>query len=163
MRSRRILNFVLDHLVWLVLIIVLTVFSLAIDNFFQARIFVNILRQATFVGIISVGLSMAIIFGHMDLSVEAVMTFSAMLAAMLVGENGAGMGLDINIGVTLLISLVVGALIGLINGCLIIKLGINAFIVTLASFIGIQGFALVISGGRSVYGLPDAFRAVAVA
>ncbi|MHA1565426.1 MAG: ABC transporter permease, partial [Alphaproteobacteria bacterium] len=90
---RAIISFVLDHLVWFILIIVLAAFSATIEHFFQIGIFINILRQATFVGIISVGLSMAIMAGHMDLSVESVMAFSAMFAALLVGANGAGLGL----------------------------------------------------------------------
>lgn len=160
--GRAILNFVLDHLVWFILLIVLVVFSLAIDQFFQVGIFVNILRQATFVGIISVGLSMAIIAGHMDLSVESVMAFSAMLAAIIVGSNGAGLGLDVNTWATLVFSLGFGAMIGLTNGYLIVKLRISAFIVTLAAYIGVRGLGLVLSGGRSVYGLPDDFRGVAI-
>ena len=158
---RNVLTFFLDNLVWFILLIVLAASSLAIEQFFQVGIFINILRQATFVGIISVGLSMAIISGHMDLSVESVMAFSAMLAAIIVGSNGAGLGLDVSIWLTLILCLVVGALIGAVNGFLIVKLGISAFIVTLAAYIGVRGFSLLLSGGRSVYGLPDDFRGIA--
>ncbi len=161
--QRAIISFVLDHLVWFILLFVLAVFSLAIDQFFQIGIFINILRQATFVGIISLGLAMAIMTGHMDLSVESVMAFSAMLAALLVGANGAGLGLDIATPLTLLLSLSFGAAIGLGNGYLVVKLKISAFIVTLAAFIGVRGLGLVLSGGRSVYGLPDNFRGIASA
>ena len=42
-----------------------------------------------------------------------------------------------------------------------IRFRINAFIVTLATFIAIRGLGLVLTGGRSMYGLPDTFRAVA--
>jgi len=154
-------NFVLDHLVWFILLVVLLAFSLTIDQFFQIGIFVNIARQATFVGIISVGLSLAIISGHMDLSVESVMAFSAMLAAYLVATNAAGLGLDINVWLTLLISLLFGGMVGLANGFLVVRLKISAFIVTLAAFIGVRGLGLVLTGGRSMYGLPDPFRRVA--
>lgn len=159
--QRKVFGFLLDHLVWFILLIVLAAFSLGIDHFFQIGIFVNIARQATFVGIISVGLSLAIISGHMDLSVESVMAFAAMLAAYLVATKGAGLGLDINIWLTLLIALAFGALVGLANGILILRLEISAFIVTLASFIGVRGLGLVLTGGRSMYSLPDGFRGVA--
>ena len=160
---RAVIGFILDHLVWFILLIVLAAFSATIEHFFQIGIFINILRQATFVGIISVGLSMAIMTGHMDLSVESVMAFSAMFAALLVGANGAGLGLDISTPLTLLLSLSFGAAIGFGNGFLVVKLKISAFIVTLAAFIGVRGLGLVLSGGRSVYGLPDGFRGVASA
>ncbi len=152
---------VLDHLVWVILAAVLVICSLTIDNFFQAGIFVNIARQATFVGILAAGLSLVIIAGHMDLSIESVMAFSAMLAAYLVGTNGAGLGLAIPVWATLLLSLALGALVGLVNGWLVVRMKINAFIVTLATFIIVRGLALVLAGGRSVFGLPEAFRGVA--
>jgi ribose transport system permease protein len=158
---QKILGFILDHLVWLILLIVLIVFSLTIDKFFQIGIFVNIMRQATFVGILAIGLSMVIIAGHLDLSVESVMAFAAMLAAILLATSGAGWGLEFNAFLTLPLVLAVGALIGFFNGFLTVKLKISAFIVTLAAFIGVRGLGLVLSGGRSVYGLPDEFRGVA--
>ena len=158
---RRILVWVLDHLVWFILVVAVTAFSLTIDQFFQVGIFLNILRQSTFVGILSVGLSMAIISGHMDLSVESVMALSAMVSAYLVATNGAGLGLDIGTWWTLLASLGMGGAIGLVNGFLIVHVGINAFIVTLSAYIGVRGLALVLTGGRSMYGLPEGFRWVA--
>ncbi len=164
---RAAIGFLLDHLVWFILLAVLMVFSLTIDNFLQVGIFLNIARQATFVGIMSVGLAMVIIAGHMDLSIESVMAFSAMVAAYLFGSHGAGLGLALDppwlvVPATLALSLLAGALFGLINGYLIVRLGINAFIVTLASFIYVRGFVVALTGGRSVFGLPDALRQVAI-
>ena len=153
-----IVLWVLDHLVWFILATSVILFSLTIDQFFQVGIFLNILRQATFVGIISVGLSMAIITGHMDLSVESVMALSAMASAYLVASNGAGLGLDMGTWVTLLVSLALGGVIGLTNGFLIVRVGINAFIVTLSAYIGVRGLGLMLTGGRSMYGLPEGFR-----
>lgn len=160
---RRIATFVLDHLVWFIFVFVLAGSSLLIDNFFQVGILINILRQATFVGIIAVGLSMTIITGRMDLSVESVLGIGAMAAALVVGTNGAGLGLPVNTWLTLLMVLAIGATIGLFNGTLIVKLGINAFIVTLATYISVRGLALALTGGQSVYSLPKDFRAVATA
>ena len=77
-----LLNLLLDHLVWLILLIILVIFSLTIERFFQIGIFLNILQHATFVGLIAIGLSFCIIAGHMDLSVELVMAFAAMLCRL---------------------------------------------------------------------------------
>ena len=90
-----LLNALLDHLVWLILAILLIALSLTIDRFFQIGIFINILQHATFVGIIAIGLSFCIIAGHMDLSVELVMAFSAMLAAWLAASRGSASGLEL--------------------------------------------------------------------
>ena len=45
---------------------------------------------------------------------------------------------------------------------LVVRLGINAFIVTLAAYIFARGVVVAMSGGRSVYGLPDAMRVMAI-
>ncbi|HMN85116.1 MAG TPA: ABC transporter permease, partial [Bauldia sp.] len=166
-RRRAGLAFVLDNLVWFILVIVLVVFSATIPQFLQVGILLNILEQSTFVGVIAVGLSLTLIAGHMDLSVESVMALSAMVVALTFGTGGAGGGLVLDpawlsLPVSLLMALAVGAVIGALNGFLVVRLEINAFIVTLASYIWARGLVVALSGGRSVYGLPDAMRIVAI-
>jgi ribose transport system permease protein len=161
------LEIVLDNLVWLILVIVLVAFSLAIPEFLQIGIFLNIFEKSTFVGIIAVGLSLTLIAGHMDLSIESVMALSAMVVALIFGTGGAGGALALepawlSFPVSLIIALSVGVIIGLLNGYLVVKLEINAFIVTLAAYIWARGIVVALSGGRSVYGLPDAMRLMAV-
>jgi len=162
-----VLGFVLDNLVWLILLIALTAFGLFIPKFLQIGIFLNILEQSTFVGVIAVGLSLTLIAGEMDLSVESVMALAAMLVALTFGTGGAGGGLELDpawlaFPVSLAMALGVGAAVGALNGLLVVRFEINAFIVTLASYIWGRGLVVALSGGRSVYGLPDALRGVAV-
>ncbi|MBA3520145.1 MAG: ABC transporter permease [Rhizobiales bacterium] len=166
-RGRRTVEFILDNLVWFILLIVLAVFSTAIPNFLQIGILLNILEQSTFVGIIAVGLSLTLIAGHMDLSIESVLALAAMAVALLFGTGGAGGGLALDpawlsLPVSLAIALAIGATIGAVNALLVVRLGINAFIVTLAAYIFVRGSVVALSGGRSVYGLPDAMRTMAV-
>ena len=52
---RAALEFLLDNLVWLMLIVVLAVFSIFIPQFFQIGIFANIVEQSTFVGVMAIG------------------------------------------------------------------------------------------------------------
>ena len=166
-RRRPVLEFVLDNLVWFILIAVAVVFSLTIPNFLQVGIFLNILEQSTFVGIIAVGLSLTLIAGHMDLSIESVMALAAMVVALTFGTGGAGGALALepawlSFPVSLAMALAVGAAIGMLNGTLVVRFGINAFIVTLATYIAVRGMVVALSGGRSVYGLPDAMRVMAI-
>jgi ribose transport system permease protein len=166
-RQRALLEFILDNLVWIILIVVLAAFSATIPNFLQIGILLNILEQSTFVGIIAVGLSLTLIAGQMDLSIESVMALSAMVVALTFGTGGAGGGLVLDpawlaLPVSLAMALAVGIAIGSVNGLLVVKFGINAFIVTLASYIWARGIVVALSGGRSVYGLPDAMRVMAI-
>ena len=151
--------YVLDHLVWGILAAILLVCSVTIEHFFQVGIFLNIAQHATFVGLLAIGLSFCIIAGHMDLSIESVMAFAAMLAAWLTASRGSPLGIQLNTWLTLLIVLGFGALVGLFNAVLVVRFRINAFIVTLATYISVRGLGLILTGGRSMYGLPNDFRA----
>ncbi len=157
----RLIELVLDHLVWFILAVILLVCSLTIDRFFQVGIFLNIMQHATFVGILAIGLAFCIIAGHMDLSVESVMAFSAMLGAWLAATSASAGGLELPTIIVLVCCLAFGALAGAFNAFLVVRLGINAFIVTLATYISIRGLGLILTGGRSIYGLPDGFKGVA--
>src|SRR5919108_2432120 len=115
-RRRALIEFILDNLVWFILLVVIAIFSATIPNFLQVGIFLNILEQSTFVGVIAVGLSLTLIAGHMDLSIESVMALAAMIVALAFGTGGAGGGVTLHpawlaFPVSLTIALVIGVLI----------------------------------------------------
>jgi ribose transport system permease protein len=160
-------EFLLDNLVWLLLVVVLAAFSLAIPNFFQIGIFSNIIEDSTYVGVMAIGLAIVIIAGNMDLSVESVAALTAMVTGILFCSRGIGVGLTLTpewlvVPVSLAIALIVGAAIGGINGWLVVRLRMNAFIVTLASYIWVRGLVVAISGGRSAQGLAPSLRLIGI-
>ena len=160
-------EFLLDNLVWLLLVVVLAVFSLAIPNFFQIGIFSNIIEDSTYVGVMAIGLAIVIIAGNMDLSVESVAALTAMVTGILFCSRGIGVGLTLTpewlvVPVSLAIALIVGAAIGGINGWLVVRLKMNAFIVTLASYIWVRGLVVAISGGRSAQELAPSLRFIGI-
>lgn len=162
-RTRTIIEFVLDNLVWFMLLFVLAVFSLFVPNYFQLGIFANIIEASSVLGVLSIGLALVIICGHMDLSVESVAALAAMSVGILFCSAGIGLGVTLQpewlvVPVSLAIALGVGCLIGLFNGFLIVKIGMNAFIITLASYIWVRGLVVAVSGGRSAQDLAPAIR-----
>ena len=164
---RAALEFLLDNLVWLMLIVVLAVFSIFIPNFFQIGIFANIVEQSTFVGVMAIGLAIVIIAGNMDLSVESVAALTAMVTGILFCARGIGLGITLTpewlvIPVSLGLALLVGATIGIINGLLVVRLKMNAFIVTLAAYIWVRGLVVAISGGRSAQDLAPSLRVMGI-
>lgn len=166
-RQRAIAEFVLDHLVWFMLAVVLIAFSVFVPNFFQIGIFANIIEQSTFVGVMAIGLAIVIIAGHMDLSVESTAALAAMLTGILFCARGIGLGITFTpewlvLPISLLLALAVGGLIGFINGFFTIKLKMNAFIVTLASYIWVRGLVVAISGGRSAQDLAPSIRVIGI-
>jgi ribose transport system permease protein len=157
----------LDNLVWILLIVVLAVFSLTIPNYFQIGIFSNIIEDSTYVGVMSIGLAICIIAGNMDLSVESVAALTAMITGILFCSHGIGLGYTLTpewlvVPVSLAIALAVGGVIGFSNGWLVVKLKMNAFIATLASYIWVRGLVVAISGGRSAQDLAPALRFIGI-
>jgi ribose transport system permease protein len=165
--QRRSLEFVLDNLVWFMLLAVLAIFSATVPNYFQPGIFANIIEQSSVLGVMSIGLALVIIAGHMDLSVESVAALSAMATGILFASSGIGMGITFTPGwlvvpASLLAGMSVGAIVGALNGYLVVKVKMNAFIVTLSSFIWVRGLVVAASGGRSAQNLADELRFLAI-
>jgi ribose transport system permease protein len=162
-QSRRMVEFVLDNLVWFMLLAVLAVFSVFIPQYFQPAIFANIIEASSVLGVMSIGLALVILAGQMDLSVESVAALSAMAIGILFCSAGIGIGLELSpawlaVPVSLAIATAVGGLIGFFNGILIVKAKMNAFIITLAAYIWVRGLVVAISGGRSAQDLAPAIR-----
>ena len=160
-RSAGAAKWMLDNLVWFILVAILVSLSAAIPGFFQIGIFLNIAYQATFVGILAVGMSFCIIAGQMDLSVESVLAFSAMVAAYLSGLSTSASGLAWPGLASLAVVLGIGAMVGLLNAFFVVELRVTAFIVTLAMYIVMRGLALILTKARTIFDLPPGMRAVA--
>jgi len=166
-RQRAIAEFVLDHLVWFMLVVMLILFSIFVPNFFQPGIFVNIIESSTMTGVMAIGLAIVIISGHLDLSVESVAALAAMVTGVLFCSRGIGLGIVLTpewlaLPVSLLAALAVGAVIGVLNGFLVVKLRLEAFIVTLASYIWVRGLVVAMSGGRSAQDLSPSIRFIGI-
>ena len=164
---RAAVEFLLDNLVWLMLVAVLAVFSLTVPNYFQIGIFANIVEQSTFVGTMAIGLALVTLAGNLDLSVESTAALTAMVTGILFASHGIGLGYTLSpewlvLPVSLLLALAIGAIIGLLNGGLVVGLKMNAFIVTLASFIWVRGLVVAISGGRSAQDLAPGLRFIGI-
>lgn len=167
LRQRALIEFALDNLVWLLLVVVLAVFSLTVPNFFQTGIFINIIESSTMVAVMAIGLAIVIIAGNMDLSVESVAALSAMVTGILFCSHGIGIGWTLTpawlaLPFSLFIAIAVGAVIGCLNGLLVVRLKMDAFIVTLASYIWVRGMVVALSGGRSAQDLAPSIRFIGI-
>ncbi len=164
---RTVIEAVLNNVVWLILAVVLVVFSATIPHYFQIGIFSNIVEQSTFVGTMAVGLSLVIIAGEMDLSVESTLALTAMVTGLLFASSGAGLGIQLTpewlvVPASLALALLVGAAVGATNAWLVVRLKLSSFIVTLAAFIWARGLVVALSGGRSAQNLSEDLRFIAI-
>jgi ribose transport system permease protein len=94
---------------------------------------VNMLQRSVALGIVSAGQTVVILLGSLDLSVAQLISLSSLLAATTMDGSSA------NVVPAVALVLGVGAGVGLLNGLIITKLRVNAFIATL-------GMALIIKG-----------------
>ncbi len=130
------------------LVLIAGFFYLLEPAFLSGRNTRAILNVVSFVGIIAVGQTILLISGEFDLSVGSVAGLSAVVAGKLMTAAALPVPLAILGG------LGVGAALGLLNGLIVVRLGIPAFIQTLGMlFIG-QGLIQVVTGGYPVYPLP---------
>lgn len=106
-------------------------------------------------GIITVGMTIALVSGGLDFSVGSVMALSGVTAGALYYGG-------VNIWLACAIALAVAMLCGLINGFFIGKIGLNSFITTLAMAGIARGASYVFTQGNliSLFDLPDSFAFV---
>jgi ribose transport system permease protein len=151
---------VLDNVVWLILGTAMLVFSIGINGFASPQNYINIVYHAVFIGILAIAEAQCLLAGQMDLSVESVAGFSAILSAYLAGSSRFASGLHLDPFLTLAIVLALGAIVGVVNAFFVTRLRINAFLVTLSTYIIVRGLALSLTEGKGVTALPDSFRIV---
>jgi D-xylose transport system permease protein len=142
---------------WPVLIglaIIWIIFQLMNDRFLTAGNLSNLALQIVGPGIISVGLVLVLLLGEIDLSAGSVAGLGAAILAVQTVRHGWG---DL---VAILFVIAVGAAIGALQGTIFAKLGVPAFIVTLAGFLGWQGLMLYILKPQGTINIPyDGFTA----
>jgi D-xylose transport system permease protein len=130
------------------LVVIWTVFQLANDRFLSAINLTNLMLQITAVGMISIGVTLVLLLGEIDLSVAAVSGLAAGVVAVLNVKSGWPAPAAIAVG------LAVGAAIGALNGAFVTRLGIPSFVVTLAGLIAWQGALLAVLGSSGTVNLP---------
>lgn len=125
-----------------------------IDNIF------TILRQASVIGVISVGMTFVILSGGIDLSVGSVMGLASVAATIAAVQDLAEQTHWI---VMILIALATGVVAGLINGIVVAYGKVAAFMATLAMMVGARGLAEILADNRTlVVGDRDMLKALNV-
>ncbi|MFF4685552.1 ABC transporter permease [Streptomyces sp. NPDC001307] len=123
--------------------------------FLQADNLINVLQTMSEMALLVLAQTMILIVKKMDLSLESTMGLAPGVAAWLVVPAGAGHGLGLLPGAWAVpVTLAVGALVGVVNALLIIRFGLNGFIVTLGMLIVLRGILTGISGGQTFFQLP---------
>lgn len=153
MKSEQLTNLLKSGAIWLFIIIELIFFSVAGEYLsFSEKAFMDadnmllLLKQSAPIGIIAVGMTVVMVNGNIDLSVGAIFAIAGivLLESMrlpMFSEIG-----DLVIPVAWAIALLVGIALGALNGIIVWKTGVDAFIVTLGSMLGYRGLVFMFNG-----------------
>ncbi|MEA4906493.1 MAG: ABC transporter permease [Chloroflexi bacterium] len=132
------------------LILVVLVVSLASDRFLQVKNLSNVSLQVATVAVVSIGATLVILTGGIDLSPGSNVALTTCALAILVKN----MGIPLPVGIILV--LLLGLVLGGVNGFLSTYGKIPSFIVTLATMSIYRGLAFLITNGTPIFSLsPD--------
>ena len=154
MKENKVVNQIKDKAIWVVLLVLVVVFTAANPRFINPNNLLTLLRQVSMYGIASIGMTFVILLGDIDLSTGTIISFVNIICAYMMVNMG------VNPVVAVLISIAAATLIGVLNGFMVSTVGIPAIIATYASQTAFYGLALIICGGMPISGLPKGFEMI---
>jgi ribose transport system permease protein len=143
----------------LLMVVAMTILS---DNFATRDNLFNVTRQISVNLCISIGMTLVILTGGIDLSVGSILAFTGAIAAGLIKNGIEFQGANLFIGFTLLgvilAAIIVGCILGLFNGWMITKFKVPPFVATLAMLTIARGFTMLYTKGFPITQLGDNFN-----
>jgi len=134
------------------LLILGAVLTFASPVFLTGENLATVARQFSVIGIISVGMTFVIVAGEIDLSVGSVLALAGIVTAKLAVDYAWPLPGAVLMGC------ISGTLAGLLNGVLVVAMGIPSFIITLGMMSVVRGLTYVITQGAPVSDLPEGIR-----
>jgi ribose/xylose/arabinose/galactoside ABC-type transport system permease subunit len=143
------------HTVWFLLTGLIIIGGIYAPEFLTPANIFNVLRQATALAFVSIGQTFAITADCIDLSVGAMISLTACLAAGIMDGQAAGILPALGAVLAAVVA------VGLLNGFAVAQRKGNPFIVTLGSMAAINGIVLLYTKEQHVGSTPDGFRVIA--
>ena len=138
--------------IYLVLVVLLVLIAVKNPQFIEPTQFMNFLKRAAPLAILSAGQLFVIIAGGFDLSAGSLITLTVIGASMLSNNDPSATWWVIAL------LFLLGAVVGLVNGLVVVFLRVPSLIATLGMMITLTGFSLLWSGGAPKGYLTDSFR-----
>jgi ribose transport system permease protein len=151
------LNWLLRNPIWGFVALIFVFFSVSNEHFFDPGNFQNILVQTSTIGLIALGMTLVMINGNIDLSVGATLALAACLAVDVQGWAAFAAWGNWAILPAVLAGLLSGVLLGALNGLIVWKTGVDAFIVTLGAMIGVRGLVFIYTQEQSFFAMNFAY------
>ena len=154
-----------DKIFFQLLIIAVLVFGAVAlmkpDKFLTSENILSMFTQFPQFGIMTFGVMLAMLLGGIDLSIVAIANLSSIVAAFIMTSGSdvqEGRGMAILAGI--IAAVIVGAAAGLANGVVISRFHVPAMLATIGTAQVFQGISIVLTEGKAISGLPEAYSAV---
>ncbi|MFD6836160.1 sugar ABC transporter permease [Streptomyces diastaticus] len=122
------------------LVVIWAIFETTTGRFLDPSNLTNIAQYIVGPGLIATGIVFVLLLGEIDLSVGSVAGLTAALTSVLAVKQ------ELNEGLAVLLGLLAAAAIGALHGFFFARIGVPAFVVTLAGFLGWSGLQLYVMG-----------------
>jgi ribose transport system permease protein len=137
-------------------VIVIIAYSMLTPTFLTSTTVRTIASQQAITAMLAIGLTVALATGVFDLSIGGVMGLSNIVVARLMVDAG------MNPALAIVLTVLVAAIIGVVNGILVTRARIDPFIATLGMNSILLAAIVVISGNQNILGIPETFQQIAV-
>jgi len=148
------IDFIKKYAIFIILVLVVALFSILSPVFFTADNLINVARQISIIMIAAVGATIVIVTGGIDLSIGSMLSLSHVFVATFM------IIMVWNPWIACILTILINLAIGFIHGILITKVKIPPLIVTLASWNILQGIALQITQGTTIARFPNSFKVI---
>lgn len=150
-RQKDLIGFLSKYTIWVTLLIIYLLFIVLSPKMGSLISLKNIIWYAIPLGFLALAEGVALLSGNFDLSVGQGAGLAAMASAIIIRE-GYSIGIF-----SIFIPIAIGGILGMINGFFIGFLSLNAFLVTLGTFLIFDGMTLVISATDIYKGFPEGY------
>ncbi|MDO4546774.1 MAG: ABC transporter permease [Clostridia bacterium] len=140
-----------ENIIIIALALVMALLAITTTGFLTQSNITNIFAQISLYGIVAFAMTISLIGGEFDLSVSSLLGVITILFTDIAKKT--------NVPLAIIACLLAGLFVGLLNGLMVSKLKINAFVATLSMMLMLKGFALTYTNGRPINFPNDALSA----
>lgn len=140
----RLVDFLLTYGLYVALVVLIAALSVISPFFLSVNNLLNVGQAVAVTGILAAALTVALIAGQLDLSIGAIIGVVAVLTSTLMVNYGVPLPL------AALASLAVSLAVGVANGVLVVNVGINSIISSLALSLVVRGLAFILAFGQII-------------
>ncbi|MBN2221187.1 MAG: sugar ABC transporter permease [Vallitaleaceae bacterium] len=145
-----------DYGMYIALAVIMLIFTVLTDGLFMTpRVLSDLIDMTGYIAVLSVGVTLVIIINHIDLSIGYMCGLLGAFAALLTSKYG------LPIWLVIIMTLILGMLIGIAwQGFLVAKVGVPAFVVTLAAMTIFRGLLIRVTNSATIFTDNDSFNAI---